>query len=101
MITVKRSTSEGIKTCSGEFFEYEGFQYCIGLVEYSISAIELSTGFRSAEAESVEDVKSMVIKRSGYMDSAIKKARKIMRASNIPYPLNSRIKTEGHSHENT
>lgn len=49
IITIKRATKEGIKECTGELFEYEGYQYCIGWVEGALQAIELSTGASAAK----------------------------------------------------
>lgn len=102
-IKIKRATLMGILEFTGDFFEHEGYQYCIGWVDGSMSAIELSTGFRAAniddstplsnvpEAKYIEMVKSMVAERSILMDEGIKRARKTMREFNIPYPLNEMI----------
>lgn len=104
IITIKRATKEGIKECTGELFEYEGYQYCIGWVEGALQAIELSTGASAAkdlcsffidEDDSIEEckanVQSIVRSRSHLMDKAIIKMIEILKGFNIPYPLNNKV----------
>lgn len=104
IITIKRATEEGIKECTGELFEHEGYQYCIGWVEGSLQAIELSTGGSAAkdldsvfidEDDSMEEykanVQSIVRSRSRLMDKAVIKMIEILKGFNIPYPLNNKV----------
>lgn len=49
IVKIYRNTTTGIKLCEGEYFEHEGFRFCITTVEYEqelvIYAIEYTTGF--------------------------------------------------------
>lgn len=103
-IKIKRATYDGIKTCEGQLYELDGFQYCIGRVDGEMSAIELSTGFRSArvpigffkgenrtDLDYIDEVVKMVKQRSPLMKDKIKEVLEVMEKDNIPYPLNERI----------
>lgn len=103
-IEIKRATYDGIKTCKGQLYELDGFQYCIGRIDGEMSAIGLSTGFRAArvpigffkgenrtDLDYIDAVVKMVQQRSSQMKDKIKEVIEIMDKENIPYPLNKKI----------
>lgn len=103
-IEIKRATYDGIKTCKGQLYELDGFQYCIGRVDGEMSAIELSTGFRAArvpigffkgedrpDLDYIDEVVKMIKQRNHLMKNKMKEVLGVMEHDNIPYPLNERI----------
>lgn len=103
-IEIKRATYDGIKTCKGQLYELDGFQYCICRIDGEMSAIELSTGFRAGKipfgffgAEDRSDIDymdalvKMLQQRNSLMKDKIKEVLVVMKKDNIPYPLNEKI----------
>ena len=61
-IEIKRATEDGLETCSGELFEWEGFQFCLTKVGNEWMAIELSSGASAGDALCVFETKKDLIK---------------------------------------
>lgn len=100
---IKRTTRNGIKTCTGEIFVANGYQYCISKFDGYLNAIELQTGFRVRKVElqsyrvgSPRSYLKNAVREipAEKMRTAIKLAQKWMILHKIPFPLNGEIKAD-------
>lgn len=102
LVAIKRATTGGVSVCSGELYEYAGFQFCItkGIDNGVIYAIEVSTGLSAvcliigkykSERACFLAVKSQVRKWAKKIDSStINRSKKLLATYGMKYPLNEK-----------
>lgn len=99
LVAIKRATTGGVSVCSGELYEYAGFQFCItkGIDNGVIYAIEVSTGLSAvcliigkykSERACFLAVKSQVRKWAKKID--INRSKKLLATYGMKYPLNKK-----------
>lgn len=103
LVTIKRATTDGLVECTGELYEYGGFQFCL---TYNIDngvyyAIEISTGLSARKVYSFEyescqqcirSLKRWIINNNHlFKVETFERSKELLSVYKYDYPLNNKI----------
>ena len=100
IITINRATLDGLRLCTGELFECNGFQFCLTKVGNVFYAIEVLSGFSAYSIYQFEltdlgcrrKIKTWIRENAHrFNPELVEKIKKQSRIHRVQYPLNERI----------